>query len=283
MRLYSDGAGLRQRALALSFNCCRLRSRLRGVAQRCPGLLQRGPGGSGPVGARPPDPPGAAVARKRHHHELGVSDGEVYRSLPTSLHDHSPREEPVEKFAHGAVPGASMQAEPCAAVPGRRRRARRQGQAGRPERDDSAGRPLAFEAGKAVAGCLLALHEHGGKGLPCRRLEGALVTFVDVDELHQGPEHAVDRRKPARTSACARLVECLGEGLRPSRPLVALSIGGPALFFGARQCPLRQCLAGVGLLDRSSNSHFGRSRLANHRVSFRCFLAKAFRPGGQGT
>jgi hypothetical protein len=136
------------------------------------------------VRARPPDPPGAAVARQSDYHELRVGDREVYGSLPTSLHDHSSREEPVDKFAHGRVPGTCMQAEPGGTVPGRCRRACHRRWAGRAERDDSAGRSLAFEAGKALPGRLLALHQHGGKRLPCRCLEGALVALVDVDQLH---------------------------------------------------------------------------------------------------
>ena len=212
--------------------------------------------------SRPPDASGAAVPRQSDDHEPGVIDRKVYRSLPASLHDHGPRQEPVEELCHGRIPGTCMQAEPSGALSeplrprgpsvclsARERRAPRRRSTGRGDRNDSARRPLACEVCEALSGCLLALHEHGGKRLPRRRLEGCLVTLVDVDELHQGPEHACDRGQPACTRPGPRLVKCLGEGLRPCRPLMTFGIRRPALVFGRRQCSLRRCLLRTRLLD----------------------------------
>ena len=130
-----------------------------------------------------------------------------------------------------------------------RRRSCRGRRAGRSERDNSAGCSLACQVGEALAGRLLALHQYGGKCLPCRCLESCLVTVIDVDELHQCPEHAVDRGEPTRTRPSPRLIKRLGEGLSPGRPLMTFSVCLPALVFGQRQCSLRQCLARTGLLD----------------------------------
>ncbi len=139
-----------------------------------------------------------------------------------------------------------MQAEPGGALSGHFRpggpsrhgscRGRR---ASRSERDNSTGRSLACKVGEALAGRLLVLHEHGGKRLPRRGLEGCLVALVDVDELYKCPEHAGDRGQPARTRPGPRFIKCLEEGLSPRRPLVTFSIRRPALVFRRRQCSLR--------------------------------------------
>ena len=54
--------------------------------------------------ARPPDATGTAVARHSDNYKLGVVDREVDGSLPSSVHDNSPREQPVEKLGYRRVP-----------------------------------------------------------------------------------------------------------------------------------------------------------------------------------
>ncbi len=195
--------------------------------------------------ARPPDATGTAVARHGDNYELGVVDREVDGSLPSSVHDNSPREQAVEKLGYRRVPRPCVQPEPGGTLSRRLssggsggRLSWRGRRAGRSERDDCAGRSLACQVGEPLAGCLLALHQYGGKRLPSRGLEGCLVTLIDVDELHECPEHAVDRCQPARTRPGPSLIKCLGQGFGPGRPLMTFGVCRPALIFGRRQCAL---------------------------------------------
>ena len=217
----------------------------------------------------PPDAGSAAVTFPAHNDAVGLLDRQVDGGLPTSLHDDSPGQEPVEKLGDCRVHGKlHVLAQPRRAF----------GQATGPahpsrlavcggrlcqlERHDRAGGPLACQVGEPVAGRLLALHEHGGKRLARRCLEGCLVTLVDVDELDEGTERPVDRSQPAGTGSGPGLVECLGEGLGPCRPLVTFSIRRPPRLFAPASGSARACASARSL---------ARPRLAGPAAPARAF------------
>ena len=115
---------------------------------------------------------------------------------------------------------------------------RQERRAGRRQHQHRTGRVGGAERGEGPAPGLGVGDDHGGERVARGRLEGGLPALVDLDQVEQRAEDAVDLGEALRPGTGAGLVERERQRLGPGRPRVLVGVGAAADLLGPRRPPL---------------------------------------------
>ena len=168
--------------------------RCRGALGLCRGLACQGRQCVGPR----TDHPSArreAVALGAHDRHVGSFEGYLHRPRPVALHTGDAEEEAIENNGDGGHPGTYVPAEKlCAGGQGRAGSYRRGPVTHRPFTHRRGGEHgphyLTFvQGGQHGARRIDPLYHHGSQSRPDRGLEGGHPSIIDVNQVHQRPQH----------------------------------------------------------------------------------------------
>ena len=95
------------------------------------------------------------------------------------------------------------------------------------------GAPSRRSRESAAAGGLAARDDHRGQRGTGRGFEGLLPSVVDVHQIEQGPDHAVDPGQQLGRRPASRLVERALEGIRPGDRTSVVLLGLTQGLLGA--------------------------------------------------
>ena len=197
-------------------------------------------GGAGGARRRTTDPPAAgaeAVAVGGDDEGVGVGEGDVDGGLPATVDEDGVADEDVEQLVDPGRSAAHVVAEQ---LTGRRAPAGCPTGGRAPRASDGAGHLAGVQVGQGLARPAAAdVDDHGGEGLAGGGLERRLPPGVDLDEVEQRAQHAVDAGEVLGAGPGPGGVEGEGQGLGPGPPRVALGVGGAQGVLGRRPAAAR--------------------------------------------
>jgi len=182
----------------------------RGVGLRAR-FLEGGPGRAGTRTADTPSGGGEAIAGLGDDHGIGMLQRDIERRRPVAIHAHGVGEQRVERALHLRIARTGMVANSGRGrlpgdLPGVRPHP------GMGEREDRASAGFGEQGDGAASGVDATGDDHRSQGGTGGRLERRFPTVVDLDQVEERAEHAVDAGESLDARLGARVVE--GEGKR---------------------------------------------------------------------
>ena len=106
----------------------------------------------------------------------------------------------------------------------------------------TASSPPAWRASTARRAASDTIDDDRGKRVTSRRLDRGLPAGIDLHQIEQRADHTVEVGQSLGTRPGARVIEGEAQGLRPSRPRMAIAVGGAQRRLGVRDLLLRRRL-----------------------------------------
>lgn len=195
------------------------------------------------AGAGRPDAPTASaepIASERHDDLAGAGECLIERDLPAAVNGDRIGEQHVEQIVDRRIRARDVASHELGPIdPGTRAAT---------EGKDGASGNAGGEFGERETGRLGAVDNHGRTCVTDSGLEGGFPAHLDLDEVEQGAEHAVDRGEMLRAAASAGLIESKGQCLGAGDPTMVIGLGIDLLGLAGGDLLLRHMASGLGRL-----------------------------------